>query len=191
MPGGEQPVLQEPLVGVRDDGGVRDAQDAGCLGSCYLTRGIGHSGDSREPLAPCQAPSTLGSCDSPESGVVSCSMTSTMTADQESPLIPRDTFAARLVLLRLELGLRTTGKIMPIEVIAEWCGEISPATWSTWERGVSPRDKAVVAKQISAATGCDLEWLTFGGLPLPAKWELLDGGGDYSQPTLPFLALVP
>lgn len=110
-----------------------------------------------------------------------------MATQQESPgpRIPRDTFAARLVLIRHETGLT-------VEQISAQCG-IASATWSTWEHGTSPRDKAEVCKKIADGTGYDANWLVWGGFPLSAKWELLDGGGDSPQqlslPTI--LSLVP
>lgn len=110
-------------------------------------------------------------------------MSINMATQQEAPgpRVPRDTFAARLVLLRHELELT-------VEQISDRCG-IASATWSTWEHGTSPRDKAEVCKKIAEGTDYDREWLTFGELPLRAKWELLDGGlQDAQQPSLPFRA---
>lgn len=74
--------------------------------------------------------------------------------------LPRDTFALRLRLLRHDLRMTT-------EAVARGCGLAQP-TWSTWERGVLPRNQAAVAKQIADATGYDVMWLLYGG-PLGGK----------------------
>ena len=69
--------------------------------------------------------------------------------------VPRDTFGARLVLLRRELDLST-------EEIAGRCG-LNRATWQTWEHGSSPRNMSAVVAQIALATGADRDWLMWGG----------------------------
>jgi len=69
--------------------------------------------------------------------------------------LPLDTFALRLLLLRHDLRMTT-------EAVARASGLARP-TWSTWERGVSPRNQAEVAKQIADATGYDVMWLLYGG----------------------------
>lgn len=70
--------------------------------------------------------------------------------------IPRDTFAARLALLRIELGNLT------VEDAAQRCG-LNRATWQTWERGSSPRNMSAVVAKIALATGADRDWLMWGG----------------------------
>lgn len=80
--------------------------------------------------------------------------------------VPEDTFGARLVLLRRQLG-------MSVEDMAIACGQ-KPATWSTWERGASPRGMAAVVASISLATGVSRDWLMWGG-PL--------GGGNGDDPS--------
>jgi transcriptional regulator with XRE-family HTH domain len=114
-------------------------------------------------------------------------MTTVAELQQETPRIPRDSFAARLVLIRHELGQHERGKILPIDDVARRC-EIAPATWSTWERGTNPQNMGAVAMKIASKTGYSREWLAFGGFPLPAKRELtLVPGGrradDLTRPT--------
>lgn len=80
-----------------------------------------------------------------------------------APRIPADTFAARLLLVRHELGLS-------VDEISAQCG-IASATWSTWERGTRPRDKEMVVRAIAEATGYDAAWLMFGAqFPLRREW---------------------
>ena len=69
--------------------------------------------------------------------------------------VPRDTFGARLALLRRELKLST-------EEIADRCG-LNRATWQTWEHGSSPRKMDSVVTRIALATGVSREWLMWGG----------------------------
>lgn len=69
--------------------------------------------------------------------------------------IPTNTFALRLRWLRHDLGG------ISVEDIAEACG-FSASTWSTWERGASPRDKDVVVAKIAAVTNVDRDWLMWG-----------------------------
>ena len=114
-----------------------------------------------------------------------------MHTEQEAARVPTDTFSARLVLIRHELGLS-------IEEIASMC-DIAPATWSTWERGTKPRDQETVVKQIAAATNYKRDWLMWGGaetFPLWREWTVIDGEGpdpDPMRPRLPFrnLTIVP
>ena len=73
--------------------------------------------------------------------------------------VPADTFGARLMLLRHQLGLST-------EEIAGRC-DLKTPTWSTWERGASPRNMPGVVARITLATGVDRDWLMWGG-PLGA-----------------------
>jgi transcriptional regulator with XRE-family HTH domain len=70
---------------------------------------------------------------------------------------PRDRWASRLVLLRLDMGLSQ-------KEIAELCG-IKRPTWATWENGAIPRNQAEVARKITQATGYDRDWLLFGDRP--------------------------
>ena len=68
---------------------------------------------------------------------------------------PIDTFGSRLVLIRRELGLST-------EEIADRCG-LKHQTWSTWERGATPRGMNAVVAKIALATGVNRDWLMWGG----------------------------
>lgn len=77
------------------------------------------------------------------------------------PRIPVDTWAARLLLARAERGLSQ-------QEAADACG-LSRATWSTWERGNTPRQQADVAKAISDALDVDVMWLLYGGPLTPSR----------------------
>lgn len=69
---------------------------------------------------------------------------------------PRDTFGARLRLIRGELGI-------DIGQAAERCG-VPVATWSNWERkGASPRDLLDVVLRIEHAFHVERDWLMWGG----------------------------
>jgi transcriptional regulator with XRE-family HTH domain len=75
--------------------------------------------------------------------------------DETQAWRPEDTFGARLVLVRRELGLSQSEA-------AERCG-ISGATWATWELGRSPRNMPRQVDKISDALGVDRDWLMWGG----------------------------
>jgi transcriptional regulator with XRE-family HTH domain len=70
--------------------------------------------------------------------------------------VPHDTFAARLVLLRHDLGLTQ-------QQAAELTG-VGRAAWNTWENGRIPQRQAEIAKKIADKTGYDLRWLLYGGV---------------------------
>lgn len=80
-------------------------------------------------------------------------MATTVTAE-EGPVIPRDSFGARLLLVRHHFSLSQAEA-------AERCG-LDDGSWSNWERGSSPRDKEVVVRKISNALGVDRDWLMWG-----------------------------
>jgi transcriptional regulator with XRE-family HTH domain len=109
-------------------------------------------------------------------------MSMAAASPQEDPRTPADTFSARLVLLRHDMGLT-------VDEISSRCG-IPSATWSTWERGTKPRDKESVVLAISQGTGYSRDWLMWGhAFPLRAEWKILDGGAvDRAQGVLPFRA---
>lgn len=88
-----------------------------------------------------------------------------MNENQEpvEPLIPRDTFGLRLIMLRHELDLT-------VDQISAQCG-IASATWSTWENGVRPRGLDDVVRKIVENTGADREWLMWGQLLLRREGE--------------------
>jgi transcriptional regulator with XRE-family HTH domain len=77
-------------------------------------------------------------------------------APQPRGVIPADTFAARLTLARLHAGNLT------LQEAAERCDLIGQS-WSNWERGMVPRDKADVVEAISSGLGVDRDWLMWGG----------------------------
>lgn len=68
--------------------------------------------------------------------------------------VPEETFGARLVMVRRCLGWN-------IKEAAARTG-LDDGSWSNWERGASPRDKADIVERIAAATGADREWLMWG-----------------------------
>lgn len=71
------------------------------------------------------------------------------------PLIPEDTFALRLVIIRRTLGLSQ-------EEAAERCG-LDDGSWSNWENGRKPRGMDKVVGTISSQLGIDRDWLMWGG----------------------------
>lgn len=78
-----------------------------------------------------------------------------MTGVEAQPWVPALTFAAKLAIVRNEMGWN-------IKEAARACG-IKPQSWRGWEieRRV-PHDQLAVAKKIADATGVDLQWLLFG-----------------------------
>ena len=77
-----------------------------------------------------------------------------MASAEGEPRIPKDTFASRLILVRHELE-------MTVDQVSQLCG-VPSATWSTWERGARPRDRADAVRKIAVATGYDRDWLMWG-----------------------------
>jgi transcriptional regulator with XRE-family HTH domain len=99
------------------------------------------------------------------------SMTTTTTT-QVAGWRPRDTFGARLRLIRGELGL-------DISEAAERC-DVPIATWSNWERKAArPRDLLDAVLKIENALRVDRDWLMWGG-PLdrrdPTRADVWTGG---------------
>ena len=82
-------------------------------------------------------------------------MSSTATA-----WIPTETFGTRLVMVRRHLGWGQSEA-------AEKCG-LDQRSWSTWERGASPRNAAQIVAKIAATTGADRDWLMWGTIPADA-----------------------
>jgi transcriptional regulator with XRE-family HTH domain len=78
--------------------------------------------------------------------------------------VPQNTFAVRLRVMRVEMGLS-------VDELARRCG-VAGATWSAWERGAQPRNLVRVVERIVAETGVDRDWLMFGGaLAVPStRW---------------------
>lgn len=73
---------------------------------------------------------------------------------RETPWTPADSLAIRLRTIRYELGYT-------VEQMAEKCG-FNDKTYSSWENGARPRDRAEVVAQIAQATGVDPIWLMWG-----------------------------
>ena len=70
--------------------------------------------------------------------------------------VPELTFAARLALVRHQMGWN-------IKEAALACGQ-PPQSWRGWEiQGRLPQDIVSVAQAISDRTGVDRDWLLFGG----------------------------
>lgn len=89
--------------------------------------------------------------------------------ETESPWVPSDTFASRLLLVRKHLQLSQ-------EEAARLCG-LKPSTWYAWENGAQPRGLADVVVKVAKATGCNRDWLMWGQLARAADVQ------DY-QPAL-------
>lgn len=77
------------------------------------------------------------------------------TTDTSTGWVPQDTFGARLALVR-------QARRWNISEAAEACGLIGES-WRNWEHGRPPRSMNEVVVAISEATGCDREWLMWGG----------------------------
>lgn len=71
------------------------------------------------------------------------------------PLIPEDSFALRLVIVRRALGLSQ-------EEAALRCA-LDDGSWSNWENGTKPRGMDKVVETISSKLGVDRDWLMWGG----------------------------
>lgn len=84
----------------------------------------------------------------------------TLRDDKDRGAIPADTFASRLMLVRVHAGYLT------IKQAAEACG-LNYGSWSNWERGSRPQDWVDVLDAISGKLGIDRTWLERGG-PLSA-----------------------
>jgi transcriptional regulator with XRE-family HTH domain len=86
-----------------------------------------------------------------------------MTVQTERALVPADSLANRLVLVRRELGLSQ-------REAAQRCG-VGFGSWQSWENGSAPRnalrDLVLVAQQLNI----DRDWLLFGG-PLRAEEQV-------------------
>jgi len=80
----------------------------------------------------------------------------------EQRAIPQDTFAGRLMLVRLHAGGLT------IQEAAERCG-LTNQSWSNWEKGMKPRDLLDVVNAISDGLEIDRDWLLFGGPLAPPE----------------------
>lgn len=111
-------------------------------------------------------------------------MSMTSPDEQESPRIPRDSFAVRLAIIRTELGKNMSD-------MAELVG-YPTATYRTWEKGAMPHDLVAVAKRIEERTGYDALWVIRGGLLLSTQLHLVatTEEPERSDPRLPFLTLV-
>lgn len=87
-------------------------------------------------------------------------MAQVMNPTEPEHWVPKDTFGARLALIRQEKGWN-------IREAALACGQ-KPQNWSNWEAGASCRKREDVARAISDATNCDYVWLLAGG-PLRSR----------------------
>jgi transcriptional regulator with XRE-family HTH domain len=91
-------------------------------------------------------------------------MSTPLADEQQTAKVPSDTFGSRLLLLRHDLHLT-------VDEISTMCG-VASATWSTWEWGARPRDKAELVRAIANATGYSADWLMWGSeLPLRGEVE--------------------
>lgn len=87
-------------------------------------------------------------------------MAQVITTEPEYHWVPKDTFGARLALVRQRMGWN-------IREAAIACGQ-KPQSWSNWEAGHGCRNMEAVARSIADATGCDYVWLMAGG-PLRSR----------------------
>ncbi len=87
-------------------------------------------------------------------------MAQVMTPTTDPAWVPKDTFGARLALVRQRMGWN-------VREAATTCGQ-KPQSWSNWEDGAGCRHMEDVARAISDATGCDYVWLMAGG-PLRSR----------------------
>lgn len=97
--------------------------------------------------------------------------------------IPKDTFGARLALVRQHMGWN-------VKEAGEAC-DITPNSWSNWEHGRKPRDLHDVARTIADASGCSYRWLMLGsggGLLLSPQDETSDE--DFSEAEPPDLMVL-
>jgi hypothetical protein len=94
--------------------------------------------------------------------------------------VPKDTFGARLAIVRQALGGWNVKKA------AELCG-LDDQTWRNWEAGKNPpRDMEGVCRSIAKATGFSYEWLMVGGSLSASGYksailEALEGSSDEMQ----------
>lgn len=87
-----------------------------------------------------------------------------------------DDFAARLVLIRHEMGWNLKEAAIACSIHAQ--------SWREWElEHRKPRDYEEVCKKISSRSGCDYVWLMTGrGAPTPRGGNEKAGGGVTVQP---------
>lgn len=91
-----------------------------------------------------------------------CVMTVSHEQEQGWVASDRDSFGARLALVRQRMGWGN------VKEAALACG-IPPQSWRTWERdNVQPRDFMAVVRKVVARAGCDEAWLAGVGL-VPAE----------------------
>lgn len=85
-------------------------------------------------------------------------------------LIPRDSLANRLVLIRRELGLSQREAAMR-------CG-VGFGSWQSWENGSSPRNELRKLSQVAEELNVDRDWLLFGGNLRPEEWAARDSNSE-------------
>lgn len=89
--------------------------------------------------------------------------------------IPADTFALRLMAVRMHAGGLT------IQDAAAKAG-VTNQSWSNWERGMVPRDKADIVRAIADTFGIDRTWLMWGGALAPEPRRRARGGPITTRP---------
>lgn len=105
--------------------------------------------------------------------------------------VPVDTFGARLALIRQAMGWNVTEA-------ATACG-VPPTSWKNWERGRQPHRMIHAAQAIADRTGCDRDWLVFGGpleseLPPPSSAGIgadRTGRSTHFHVTRPAMRVIP
>lgn len=94
----------------------------------------------------------------------------TETETTAQALIPRDSLANRLVLIRRELGLSQREAAMR-------CG-VGFGSWQSWENGSSPRNELRKLSQVAEELHVDRDWLLFGGNLRPEEWAARDSNSE-------------
>jgi transcriptional regulator with XRE-family HTH domain len=83
-----------------------------------------------------------------------------MTTATQGTWIPELNFAARLALVRNNMGWNAKEAALA-------CG-LPAQSWRNWESGKRPQDYETVCQRISARTGVDVDWLLRGGPLAPS-----------------------
>jgi transcriptional regulator with XRE-family HTH domain len=105
--------------------------------------------------------------------------------------VPADTLAARLILVRHQLGLSQ-------REAAEQAG-VGFGAWQSWESGRAPRNAVTVLAQVADRLRLRRDWLLFGGPLVPSGPAPGDGRdssagsrrGFAANTVIPFLTRTP
>jgi transcriptional regulator with XRE-family HTH domain len=89
-------------------------------------------------------------------------------------MIPTDSLANRLVLIRRELGLSQ-------REAAQRCG-VGFGSWQSWENGSAPRNALRDLVRVAQGLDVDREWLMFGG---PLRSEMVEPARPHLSSAIP------